>query len=387
MEETKSFSNLKSQWKFSFLITLILMFLLSIWNFKNRMYDWDMPGYIGCFYTILEPDKPKEIHARIYREIKQEAPEKEYLDIIGVDLYDETRQWFTKNTQSFTEQLPYFQIKVGYNMTLLTLYKIGFTGPMSVTILSIISYFISGILIFFVLKIIFPRNPWLSLLLTVGICLLNPMTHMAQISTPDMFIFQFMMLFMIAFLKKWNQWIMFLIQFLIVIVRPDYITFSLTFYATQFIFEYISSKKINYLILLQSAFLIVIYASILHYYNYPGWKALFYDTFIYRRPFISKQPADFTMAEYFIFLLSKLLYFKKVTVSSVAMLIGIFCFTKDKFTRLFAICFVVNIYIKFVLFPQSAAIRFFFPFIALLLMTFFYSVSKRYPNLRIGKIA
>lgn len=351
------------------------------------MYDWDMPGYMGCFYTILEPDKPKEIHTRIYQEIKQEAPKKEFLDIIGVDRYDETRQWFTKNSQSFTEQLPYFQIKVGYNLTLLALYKIGFTGPMSVTILSIISYFISGILLFFVLKTIFPNNPWLSLLLSIGICLLDPMTHMAQISTPDMFIFQFMMMFMIAFLQKWNQWIMFVIQLLIVFVRPDYITFSLTFYATQFIFEYISSKKLNHFILLQSVFLFIIYAFILNYYNYPGWKALFYDTFIYRRPFISKEPADFTMSEYFSILISKLLYFKKVTVSSVAMILGIFCFTKDRFTRLFAVCFIANIYIKFVLFPQSAALRFFFPFIALLLMTFFYSLSQKYPNLKIKKIA
>jgi len=351
------------------------------------MYDWDMPGYMGCFYTILEPGKPAEIHARVYQEIKKEAPEKEYLDIIGVKLYDKTRQWFTKNTQSFTEQLPYFQIKVGYNITLLALYKIGFTGPMAVTILSIISYFFSGILIFFVLKTIFPHNPWLSFLLTLGICLLDPMTHMARISTPDMFIFQFIMLFMIAFLRKWNQWMMFCIHFLIVIVRPDYITFSLTYYATQFIFEYISFKKINYLILIQAVFLIIIYGFILQYYNYPGWKALFYDTFIYRRPFISKQTADFTMSEYFSFLIGKLLYFKKVTVSSFAMMIGIFCLTKDRFIRLFAVCFVVNIYIKFVLFPQSAAIRFFFPFIALLLMTFFYSLSRRYPNLKIGKIA
>ena len=363
------------------------MVLLSIWNFKNRMYDWDMPGYMGCFYTLIEPNNPKEIHQRIYQEIKKEAPEKEYIDIIGINLYDRTRQWFTKSEQSFTEQLPYFQIKIGYNITLLALYKIGFTGPMSVTILSVISYFISGILLFFVLKTIFPNKPWLSSLLTVGICLLSPMTHMAQISTPDMFIFQFMMLFMIALLRRWNQWAMFIIQFLIVFVRPDYITFSLTFYITQSILEYLNTKKINYLVIIQCAILVTMYIAILKYYNYPGWKALFYDTFIYRRPFISKEKADFTISKYLNIFFGKLLYFKKVTLSCILMLTGIFCFSKDKFIRFFAICFVVNIYIKFALFPQSAALRFFFPFIALLLFMFFYSVNRKYPNLKIGKIA
>lgn len=387
MEEIKSFAGTKFQWRFSFLITFFLMLSLSIWNYNNRMYDWDMPGYMACFYTILEPNQPEKIHHRIYQEIKKEAPQKEYQDIIGIDRFDTTRQWFTKNTQSFTEQLPYFQIKIGYNLTLLALYKIGFSGPMSITILSIISYFVSGLLLFWVLKIIFPRNPWLNMLLTVCICLLPPMTHMSRISTPDLFIFQFLMLFMVAFLQKWSSWKMFIIHLLIIFVRPDYIPFSLSYYAFQWIFEYLSAKKINYHYISYSIVLTAMYVAILMYYNYPGWKDLFYDTFIYRRPFISTQKADFTLAFYFKFLLSKFLYFKKVTVISIALLIGTFYFTKDRFTRLFAVCFFINIYIKFVFFPQSAALRFFFPTMALLLLMFLSAFSKKYPNVRIRKIA
>jgi len=351
------------------------------------MYDWDMPGYMGCFYTIIMPDNPEKVHHRIYDEIKKEAPDYEYNDIIGVKKYDRTRQYFTKNTQSFTEQLPYFQIKVGYNLALLSLYKLGFTGPMSVTMLSIISYFISGLLLFYVLKNIFPDKPFISGALSIIICLLPPVAFISRISTPDMFVFQFMLVFMLGFLRKWNDWSMFLILFLITFVRPDYITFTLTYLFTLLLYDFYKEKKIKLSYGLQAALLLVLYFIIMKYYNYPGWKALFYDTFIYRRPFISTEVADFTMGKYFEILFSRLLYFKKVTLASVSMLFVIFYLSKDLYIRMISVFIFVNIYIKFVFFPQSAELRFYISFIILLLLMMLYVVSKKYKNFQLGKIA
>jgi hypothetical protein len=376
-----------SKWKISFLITLIFVFLLSIWNYKNRCYDWDMPGYMGCFYTMIISDNPEKVHHLIYEEIKKEAPDYEYNDIIGAKKFDRTRQYFTKNTQSFSEQLPYFQIKVGYNLALLSLYKLGFTGPMSVTMLSIISYFISGLLLFFVFKNIFPDKPWLSGFLSIMICLLPPFAYISRISTPDIFVFQFMLVFMIGFLRKWSDWSMFLVLFLITFVRPDYITFTLTYLFTLLIYSYYKDKKVKISYCLQAVLLLLIYFTILKYYNYPGWKALFYDTFIYRRPFISTEIADFTLREYLEILLYKLLYFKKVTVISVTLLFMIFYLSKDLYIRLISVFIFVNIYIKFVFFPQSAELRFYISFIILLLLMMLYALSKKYKNFQLRKIA
>lgn len=351
------------------------------------MYDWDMPGYMGCFYTMIMPDNPEKVHHRIYDEIKKEAPDYEYNDIIGIKKYDRTRQYFTKNTQSFTEQLPYFQIKVGYNLALLVLYKLGFTGPMSVTMLSIISYFISGLLLFYVLKNIFPDKPFISGVLCIIICLLPPVAFISRISTPDMFVFQFMLIFMLGFLRKWNDWSMFLILFLITFVRPDYITFTLTYLFTLLLYIFYKEKKIKLSYGLQAALLLFLYFIIMKYYNYPGWKALFYDTFIYRRPFISTEVADFTVGKYFEILFSRLLYFKKVTLASVSMLFVIFYLSKDLYIRMISVFIFVNIYIKFVFFPQSAELRFYISFIILLLLMMLYVVSKKYKNFQLGKIA
>lgn len=346
-----------------------------------------MPGYMGCFYMMIMPDNPEKVHHLIYEEIKKEAPDYEYKDIIGVKKFDRTRQYFTKNTQSFTEQLPYFQIKVGYNLALLSLYKLGFTGPMSVVMLSIISYFISGILLFFVLKNIFPNKPWISGFLCLIICLLPPVAFISRISTPDMFIFQFMLVFMLGFLRKWNDWNMFLILFLITFVRPDYITFTLTYLFTLLLYIFYNEKKVKLVYCLQAALLLVLYVVIMNYYNYPGWKALFYDTFIYRRPFISKEIADFTVSKYFEILFSRLLYFKKVTLASVSMLFVIFYLSKDVYIRMISVFIFVNIYIKFVFFPQSAELRFYIPFIILLLLMMLHAVSKKYKSFQLGKIA
>jgi hypothetical protein len=179
-------------------------------------------------YTSEFPDSPDKVRIITYEEIKKEAPAEHYADVIGVKPWDIPRQYFTKNTQSFTEQLPYFQIKVGYILVITLFYKLGVSPPMSVLGVSLISYFISGLLFFYILKLLFPKKYWLAVLLTVAAMLLPPMTYMATVSTPDMFIFQFILIFIIGLIKNWSKWGMFVLLFTITFIRPDYITLTLT---------------------------------------------------------------------------------------------------------------------------------------------------------------
>lgn len=378
---------MKLKWRLSFLLIISILALLTFWNYQNRVYDWDMPGYMGCMYTSEFPDSPDKVRIITYEDIKKEAPAAHYKDIIGIKQWDIPRQYFVKNTQSFTEQLPYFQIKVGYILVITLFYKLGFTAPMAVLFTSLISYFFSGLLLFYILKLLFPKKYWLAIIITIAAMLLPPMTYMSRVSTPDMFIFQFMLIFIVGLIKKWSKWAMFALLFGITFIRPDYITFTLTYIIAVFFFHYFKEKKIDISFIAQGTAILVMYLVIIKYYHYPGWKDVFYDTFIDRRPIISTHPIDVSLKDYLSIIYIKIIYFKKVTLS-VAIMVGvIFWRSKDVWVRMISVLLLVNVYIKFFFFPQSAALRFFFPFIFPLFMMMLYVLSKKYNDLKLGKIA
>jgi len=378
---------MKSGWRISFFFIAIIVAALSFWNYKNRVYDWDMPGYIGCLYNLKFPDAPDTIRTLTYQEIQRKAPEDQFRDILGIKPADKARQAFAKNTRAFNEQLSYYQIKVGYNLGILILYESGLSSPDAVTFLSIISYFISGLLLFYILKIIFPENYIMAIILTIAIMLLPPMTYMSRVATPDMFIMQFLLIFMIGLIMKWKAWIIFLILFAITFTRPDYVPFTLSYLAVATGYEYFKNKKIHFGFIIQAIILFILYVVIMNICGYPGWKHLFYDTFIHRREFISGTPPDFSFNDYLFIIYQKIIYFKKVTVTSVGLVLLTFYLTKDTWIRTLAVFVLVNIYIKFLFFPHSSGLRFFFGYIVLLIIIFLYALGKKYNGFKLRKIA
>ncbi|MFZ4931446.1 hypothetical protein [Chryseobacterium sp. Mn2064] len=378
---------MKLKWGISFFFVLSVLIFLTSWNYKNRIYDWDMPGYLGSIFTSEFPDSPDKVRILTYTSIQKEAPADHYADIIGKKPQDIPRQYFEKNTQAFTEQLPYYQIKIGYILTITALYKMGITPPMSVLLISLISYFLSGLLIFYTVKTIFQKKYWLAPIVTIATLALPPITYMARVSMPDMFIFMFILILLLGLLKKWSLWTMFLLLLVITFIRPDYITFTLTYLIAVFVFQYFEKKKINFILIAQGGVLLLMYLVIIKFYHYPGWKDVFYDTFIDRRPIISAHPVKVTLNDYLQILYPKILYFKKVTLSVIIMTAVIFWSSKDKWTRMISVLFVINLYIKFLFFPQSAVLRFFLPFIFPIFMMMLYALSQKYNDLKLGKIA
>ncbi|MCU7617289.1 hypothetical protein NZ698_08765 [Chryseobacterium sp. PBS4-4] len=377
---------MKINWNLSILFTAFLLLALTYWNYQNRVYDWDMPGYIGSVLEYDNSKSPDEIRTITYTSIEKEAFPIHYADLIGTSPRDIPRQFFKKNTQAFTEQLPYFQIKVGYNLVILLFYKLGATLPMSVLLVSLISYFISGLLFFFIVKLIFPEKYLIAVLLTFCAFILPPMTYMSRVSTPDMFIFQFILILIVGLLKKWNSWVMFFLLFTITFIRPDYITMTLTYLFSIFLFQYFKERKLDFKLIFQGIILLALYFVIMKFYHYPGWKDLFYDSFISRRPIMSAQPANFGLKEYLDIIYIKIIYFKKVTLSLAIMVSVIFWLSKDLWTRIISLLFVINVYIKFFFFPQSAALRFFFPFIFPVFIMMLYAISQKYNGFRLNKI-
>lgn len=344
-----------------------------------------MPGYLGSMFTAEFPNSPDKVRELTYSYIKKEAPEDQYDNLIGINPRAITRQYYAKNTQAFTEQLPYFQIKAGYVLAITLFYKLGVSPPMSVLCTSLISYFISGLLIFYLLKILFPEKYIFTTLLTAAIMLMPTMIYMSGESTPDMFIFLFILIFVIGLIKKWNHWSMFFLLLTMTFIRPDYIPFVLTYLGAVFLFNYFTEKKVGIGLIVQGAVILSMYVFIMKLYNYPGWMNLFYDSFINRRPIISAQPAHVSLNTYLQIVYSKIVAFKKVTLAVSIMTGVVFWMSKDVWVRMISVLFFVNVYIKFFFFPQSGDLRLFFPFIFPLFIMMLYVLSKKYNCMELSK--
>ena len=316
-----------------------------------------MPGYLGSIYTWDYPNNPEYVHQLVYNSIEKEASPAEYHEIIA---YYESYKVFKKNYKAFAEQLPYYQIKVGYNAVIYLLYKLGFTGPHAVLMINIFSYFFCGLLLFYLLRYIFPRNLVLAASLSLFILWFPPVRTMAQNPTPDTFLLVFLLLFLINVIQNRDKWWRYGFLLCCVLIRPDFILFALSYLATVFVYDYFKNdKKIGIDLILQGFSLALIYLFIIKFFHYPGWKDVYYDTFIYRRPIISAQKAHFTFTQYWEFIIFKLINFKKVSLLAVTLLVGTFYLSKDLWIRVLATLFFVNIYIKFLLFPQGGTLRFF----------------------------
>lgn len=369
---------MKVKWGISFLFIISILAVFTYRNYNNRLYDWDMPGYLGSMFTTEFPESQDKVRELTFSYIKKEAPADQYNNLIGINPTSTTRQYFAQNTQSFTEQLPYFQIKVGYILAITFLYKMGLSPPMSVLFTSLISYFISGLLIFYILKILFPEKYILTAFFTAGIMLLPTIVYMSGESTPDMFIFLFILIFLIGFIKRWSKWTMFLLLLAMTFIRPDYITFALTYLGAVFLYNYFTERKTDIVLIIQGMVTLSMYIFIMKLYHYPGWTDLFYDSFIYRRPIISVQPAHVSLQDYLQVIYSKFFVFKKVTLSVFIMTAVIFWMSREAWIRVVSVLFLANVYIKFLFFPQSADLRLFFPFIFPLFIMILYVLSQKY---------
>jgi hypothetical protein len=343
-----------------------------------------MPGYLGCVYSWDYPDNPQKVHELVYSTIKKEASPTEYQDIIA---YNYANQVFTKNYKAFGEQLPYYYVKVGYNAAVYLFYKLGFSGPHALFIVNFLSYFFSGVLVLYILKLLLPRKNWLQALIALVIMWLPPVRSMAQNPTPDIFVLVFTLLFLICILQRSSEILKFICLLCCILIRPDYILFALSYLFAMSVLHFIkNSKKINWHYILQTVIFVGIYFFIIKFYHYPGWKDLFYDSFFYRRPVISAESADFTFKRYWDFLIFKLINFKRITLAATILLAATFYLSKNLETRILALLFFANIYIKYVFFPDGANLRFFIGFVILLFFVFLKALTDKYGFGRLQKI-
>ena len=145
------------KWFLIDILYILIALSFSIYNFQNREYDWDLPGYLGCLFESEYPGNIEKIKNETYLSIRKEASLKQFDNLVGASSH---RKVLFENADAFNEQLPYFQVKIGYNLLVRAFYFIGFSAPYSVLYLNSLLFFISILFFYFSLKAIYLEYPF-----------------------------------------------------------------------------------------------------------------------------------------------------------------------------------------------------------------------------------
>ncbi|WP_077419469.1 hypothetical protein [Chryseobacterium sp. JV274] len=62
---------MKVEWRLSFLFIISILAALTFWNYQNKVYDWDMPGYLGSMYTSEFPNSPDKVRLSLMMKSKK----------------------------------------------------------------------------------------------------------------------------------------------------------------------------------------------------------------------------------------------------------------------------------------------------------------------------
>ena len=231
------------KWFLIDILYILIALSFSIYNFQNREYDWDLPGYLGCLFESEYPGNIEKIKNETYLSIRKEASLKQFDNLVGASSY---RKVLFENADAFNEQLPYFQVKIGYNLLVRAFYFIGFSAPYSVLYLNSLLFFISILFFYFSLKAIYLEYPFFVFFASVLFSSLPVLHYLSRIASPDILLVLLLLVFANFVINNKKPIYVFFIIFLIVFSRPDYIIFGLSFYFFKILYEYFLLKKINF---------------------------------------------------------------------------------------------------------------------------------------------
>lgn len=362
------------------LLLAVLGVILFYLNFQQREYGWDMPGYLGSYYQVENPKNNLKIQENVYAAIKEEAPKFQYDKMVDFHQSGKWKDFISKNETAFNLQIPYYSIKVFYIFLIFLFHKIGFSLPIATFLPNLVSFFILGFLLFSLFREILSGKKLWSFILTVLLLFIPPLRYLATIPSPDMLAILFLTWFAYSVVKKQELFVQFMILLLVIFSRPDFIIFAITYLALYFFYDFYRKRKINWAPIIFGAIMMVAYFSILKINSYPGWKDVFYDSFIQRRKLVTGT-ANFSVQQYLDVIKTNIVNFKKITLIAIAALFAVFYCSKELWVRIFTLFLFVNIYLKFLFFPAAGEYRFFAGFLLLLFIMVVYSAKDKIRNL------
>jgi hypothetical protein len=167
---------------------LLLLTLVSSRPYLYSLYDMDMMGYIGNAIAITGASTT-QIHEAAYRAVAAEVPEMVKDHLLGRDMSGPPSQWKSRqdramNPDHFAEYLPCFAVRPIFNeLVYLLHYKLGVGLIRATIVISVVSYWLTGLLVLIWLAhyVGVGRAALCSLLLMMA----PPILNLARFNTPD----------------------------------------------------------------------------------------------------------------------------------------------------------------------------------------------------------
>lgn len=169
-------------------VYVLLLTALASKAYFNSSYDIDMMGYIGNAVAISGAGIA-EIHDTAYRAAASEMPDMVKDHLLGKDMEGSPSQWKSRqdravNAYDFAEYLPCFAIRPIYNELLYILhYKLGIGLVWSTIVIAVISYWLTGLLVFRWLTLYL--SAWRAAVCSIFLMLAPPILGLARMNTPD----------------------------------------------------------------------------------------------------------------------------------------------------------------------------------------------------------
>lgn len=169
-------------------VYLLFLTLLASRPYLYSLYDMDMMGYIGNAVAISGASV-RQIHDISYRAVDAEVPPAAREHLLGRDKAGPISQWESRqdravNADHFAEYLPCFAIRPVFNELIYLLhFKLGIGLVHATIVISVLSYWLIGVLVFC----------WLCRYASVGrsalgsllLMLSPPILDLARFNTPD----------------------------------------------------------------------------------------------------------------------------------------------------------------------------------------------------------
>ncbi len=359
-----------------FFVVVITSIFFSYDAYQNRDYNWDLPGYLGVYYKNQFPEDKVKVHQLVYSQIQKESSPDVFFKVMGLDEPTKATHSFATNSEAFDQQLPYYEIKFLYNAVICFLSQFGLSISLSAQLPNFIFYFLSSVLLFFIFYEIFYKKSILAALFTLVLISLPFFRVIAISCTPDSFAIFMLLYFMFSVIKKYSNFYLFLILVFLVLIRPDYIIFGVTYFFAVVMYQFLKKRSIDYQQVIFMLVLLAVYFGILRLYQYPGWKSVFYDSFIHRRNFISTEPAIFSLKKYVEITLNALIYMKKVNLVAIVFTTISWFYARNSWDKIVAILLFINLQLKFLTFPAAGEYRFFVGFLLIITIWSIYLLVK-----------
>lgn len=260
-----------------------------IFFYSKPHFNWDTLAYIGCVLE-LNGDNLEELHNKTYQSLEL-ISERQKLFLTTSSKY---KTEMAKSTEGFVQQLPFYRVKPLYVLACYLSYKLGMPLIESMLIPSILSFFFTGIILYYWLK------RYLNILVAWSITLLFMFSPsvilLSRITTPDGMSTCILFLGIYLLLEKQNFWLFSILSFFAILTRPDNIIFITLITLVAIISQPIKNFNIKHYL----PFVIALgaYCYIKFFINGYPWYTLYHHTFVEKIAYPLKFKSNFSFGIY-----------------------------------------------------------------------------------------